>query len=87
MKNLVVVNVLKLAWANYGKVTITEIIDNILMFDFERETNRKTILELGPWSRKLTGRILNMERYNGSLGQLEHLGRKETERVSGPGKL
>lgn len=50
LKNNVVQNVLKEAWARFGPVRITEVNDTTLMFDFERPRDRDQVLELSPWS-------------------------------------
>lgn len=59
IKNDVVQNVLKEAWARYGPVRISEVNETTLMFDFESSKDRDQIIELSPWS--VHGHCLNLK--------------------------
>lgn len=50
IKNNVVKNVLKEAWARFGPIRIAEVNDTTLVFDFASEKDREQIIELSPWS-------------------------------------
>lgn len=41
MKNLVVYNVLKVAWARYGSVRMTEVDDRTMAFEFQSEKDKE----------------------------------------------
>lgn len=59
IKNNVVQNVLKEAWARFGPVRISEVNETTLIFDFESSRDRDQILELSPWS--VHGHSLNLK--------------------------
>lgn len=43
-------NVMKLAWARYESVTISDLSNKVVMFEFENGEDREQILDLSPWS-------------------------------------
>lgn len=59
-------NVLKLPWARYESVTISDVLDKVVMFRFESEDNRKKIFDMSPWS--IQGHCLSMKKWMPSIG-------------------
>lgn len=51
-------NVLKLAWAKYGKFRISEMEDKIMCFEFKNIEDKDQILHMSPWG--LEGHCLSL---------------------------
>lgn len=58
IKNAVVRNILKGAWARFGAVTTIEVDDRTMRFDFASIRDRDQILDSSPWS--VQGHSLNL---------------------------
>lgn len=56
---------MKLAWARYGQVIISDAETRILMFDIEKEEDRSKILNLSPWA--INGHVLSIKRWDPSI--------------------
>lgn len=54
MKNSVVYNVLKVAWARYGTVKTTKVDDRTMAFEFQSENEEVQIMDMSPWLVKGT---------------------------------
>lgn len=59
-------NVLKLAWERYGSVTISDVMDIVVMFEFENENDRKQIFDMSAWS--VQGHCMSMQKWSSSIG-------------------
>lgn len=59
-------SVLKLVWARYGQVNISEANTGILLFNYDRDEDVHKILDLSPWV--INGHILNIKRWDPSIG-------------------
>lgn len=66
MKPVVTHSVLKLAWARYGKIRITELEDKIMLFEFANEDAKNQIFDMSPWS--IQGHCLSLQKWEPSLG-------------------
>lgn len=58
VRNAVVMNVLKIAWARFGTVKMNEVDENTMAFEFGNEGDKQQILDLSPWS--VQGNCLNL---------------------------
>lgn len=59
IKNTVIYNILKAAWASYGPVKMSELNESTMKFEFESNRDRKQILDLSPWS--IQGHSFNLK--------------------------
>lgn len=59
VKNIAVNVVLKAAWASYGPVSMIDLEDEIMAFDFQNTTDRDRILDMSPWA--IHGNCLNLK--------------------------
>lgn len=59
IKNTVVHNILKVAWARYRSVKMVEVDDKTMTFEFHNERDRDQIMDLSPWS--VQGHRLNLK--------------------------
>lgn len=60
-------NVLKLTWARYGPVNISEASAELLAFDFDNEEIRCKILYMYPWV--INGHVVSIKRWDLSIGK------------------
>lgn len=58
-------NVLKLVWARYESITISDVSYKV-MFEFENEDDRKLILDMSPWS--VQGYCMCMKKWMSGIG-------------------
>lgn len=59
IRNTVVYNVLKVAWARFGQVDMTELDDNTMAFEFQSAEDQRQIMDQSPWS--VQGHCLNLK--------------------------
>lgn len=64
MKNLIVYNVLKVTWARYETVKMTEVDDRTMTFKFQSEKDKDQIMDMSSWS--VQGYCLNMKECEGN---------------------
>lgn len=66
IKQSVIHSVLRMAWARFGKVTISEAESGILLFGFGRQEDAEKILDLSSWP--INEHILKIKRWEPSGG-------------------
>lgn len=59
VKSNVVFSVLRAAWAGYGAVTMTDLSEGVLAFDFANAGDRDRVLDMSPWD--IHGHCLNIQ--------------------------
>lgn len=58
-------NVLKLAWARYGPIDISEASTEVLTFNFNNEEDRCKFLDMLPWA--INGHVLSIKRWDPTI--------------------
>lgn len=59
VKNSVVYNVLKAAWATFGAVKMSDLEGGVMAFDFTNDSDRDRVLDMSPWA--IYGHCLNLQ--------------------------
>lgn len=70
IRNSVVYNVLKVAWARFGQVEMTELDERTMAFEFQSKEDQKQIMDMSPWY--VQGHCLNLIDCN-ELSSLEEV--------------
>lgn len=66
VKSTAIHNVQKMAWARYETVTISDVSDKVVLFEFKNEEDHKQIVNMSSWY--VQADCLSMRKWMSSIG-------------------